>query len=469
MSRWGAFTNLTSKLALNFENRYSARAMKGKKTLLLVTLLCFAGLCSWYLLAPKRAPFVIVILLDTLRADHLSTYGHHHVTSPELDAFGKEAIVFSNAFSTAPWTPPSVASLFTGLYATAHGMTPSKDKILARETGFQLQDQNRTMAEYFRDAGFATAGISANPWISEEFGFSQGFDAYSVIRKGTAKMVTDAAMSQTEKFLGSGKPSFLYLQYIDPHHPYSPPAEFRKLFPAQGRDATLSEDLQKKIRLYDGEIRYLDKELGRLFAYLKSKELFDDAVIVITADHGEQFMDHGEVGHGLMLFNSETHVPLYVKPNLRTTGERVETPVSVVDILPTVLELTGIRPTAPLSGVSLMNRKAVEMRDGVMSEVSRTYFQRSFVGTDGRKLIQTAENEEGLQNGTLKVLGVFDAVREPAEVVPLQDETRLLELKISMDQAFKESLTLRPKGNAGPKKTMSQESLEQLKSLGYIQ
>lgn len=436
----------------------------------ILTAVLLAG-AAYFLVFPKSAknPLVVVILLDTLRADHLSAYGHHHQTSPELDAFGKNHFTFSHAYSAAPWTPPSVASLFTGLYASAHGMTPSKDKILARETGFHLKNENRTMAEFFRDAGYSTTAISANPWISEEFGFAQGFDSFSVIRKGTAEVVTNRAIDAINVLEEKRSPIFLYLQYIDPHHPYRPPEAYKDMFPAKGRDAELEKGMQKKIRLYDGEIRYLDDHLGRFFRFLKEKGVYDDAIIVITADHGEQFMDHGEYGHGLMLHNEEIHVPLFLKPNHNAPGSRIDVPVSVTDILPTILSLSKIELPKNLSGVSLFDTKSLGDRDGVMAEVSRTHFQRAFIGADGKKLVMEAATEEDFLSGRLKVNGLFDSIKEPAELMHLDDALRISELQMVMIETVERSKHAVPKGVAEPQKTVSSEAIEQLKSLGYLQ
>lgn len=299
----------------------------------------------------QRKPDVIVYLIDTLRADHLGTYGYERDTSPALDRFAEEAVVFENAYAQSSWTKASVGALFTGLLPSRHGAVRRDQR---------LRDDATTLAEHLSAAGYRTVAFVSNPNVLPVFGFGQGFDDVfdvdSVMLKGTADRVhaaiyeyLDARAPETDE---DRAPLFLYVHTRDPHAPYKPPKEFENRFPP----ALKGDPLRRVLSLYDGEIAFADAEIGRLFERLKRHDLYEDALIMVLSDHGEEFGDHGSSGHGHTLFEEQLRVPLIVRlPGRQRAGTRVKAPVRVVDVLPTVSDLLDIETPDGIDGISFRN------------------------------------------------------------------------------------------------------------------
>jgi len=291
------------------------------------------------LAAPSRS--VLLITIDTLRADHLGCYGYRRGATPTIDALAKQAAKFEHAFSAVPLTLPSHAALLTGTYPFYNGVRD--------QPGFRLSDNIPTLPEYFARAGYATAAVLGAPVLSRRFGLSRGFDEYDD-HFGASTEELEAVFSDTKRpaetvvrlalaWLDSkpaGKPYFLWLHFYDPHMPYVAPEPFRSQFAD---------------RPYDSEIAYTDSALATLFAGLRKRGLFESTVIALTADHGEGLGDHGESTHGYFIYDSTLHVPLLVE----AAGEAahptdVKTPVSLVDLAPTLLRLVGIKVPANMQG-----------------------------------------------------------------------------------------------------------------------
>jgi choline-sulfatase len=308
--------------------------------------------------AKAPAKSAIVLLIDTLRADHLSAYDKHtRVKTPVLDAFASEAAVMESAQAPENWTKPSVASVLTGLWPMSHGTKQSEAK---------LSDKALMVSEAFKAAGFQTASFIANGYVSDKFGFDQGWDYYTNYirenRSTTAEKVFKEAADWVEKH--KDKRFFLYVHTIDPHVPYSPPEEFLKMYqtePYSGQvKPRLTPDLLEKAKrvppkvtfndkdrayleaLYDGEVSYHDKYLGLFIERLKKIGIYDQVVFVITADHGEEFYDHNSYGHGHSVYQELLHVPFMVRWPGTVSPQRVATTVSTVDISPTVLTAAGV-------------------------------------------------------------------------------------------------------------------------------
>jgi len=310
--------------------------------------------------ASPRAHSVIFILVDTLRADHLPLYGYGRDTSPNLAALGRESIVFLDARSQASCTFPSVNSMLTSRSAAAFLGQPGG--ALGLPAGIP------GLAELLRARGLHTAAVSASPIVRRSpgrfnpgGGYGRGFDSFQedCVWK-SADCVTDQALPHLAH---DPRPLFLYLHYLDPHGPYAPPASYRRRFargqPAKafvrqgdpnpiaawlykhGPDPHLTPaDLSYLVDLYDDEISFFDSQLGRLLAGLRGSGLLDDAIVVFAADHGEEFLEHGDVKHCHNLFDTTIRTPLLLRvPGARP--RRVATPVENLDIVPTVLELLG--------------------------------------------------------------------------------------------------------------------------------
>ena len=298
-----------------------------------------------------RAPLVVVYLVDALRASHLSLYGYSRDTAPELTRFAQDAVVFDQAIATAPWTKPSVASLFTSLLPREHGC------VLFR---IPLDPGLVTLAERLRERGYGTGAVVVNPHVgARDMHFDQGFDHFEVHPPARrAEQVVDAALA----FLDArrGQPTFLYVHTMDAHEPYRPPPPFDRRFPpfpAPGREATGPRhyvepaDLDRIIGQYDGAVAYGDQEFGRFVQALRERGLYDRATFVFLADHGEEFLDHGGWEHGPTLFDELVRVPLVVKyPRRREAGRRVARQVQLVDVLPTILKSQGLAVPGGIAG-----------------------------------------------------------------------------------------------------------------------
>jgi arylsulfatase A-like enzyme len=324
-------------------------------------------------LAAERAErSVIVFLVDTLRADRIGPMGHARGTTPALDAVARESILFTQANSTAPWTKASVASLMTSRYPSHHGAEGFPDRLRSSET---------TLAELFTAAGYNTAAVGFNTWVfNRRFNLGHGFqeiiEVFDQEREGGAR--ADAVVAEAMDWIlrRGDKPFLLYIHAIDPHAPYVPAAEDLARFVPEyvgevtgrleGPGAHIKKrkaeigppDLEYLLGLYDAEIAFADRMLGRLVQSLQELELWDEVTFVFTADHGEEFLEHGNWSHGGSLYQEQLHVPLLLKPRAaaRLDPRVRDDPVSLLDVAPTLCELAGV-PTdgAPFSGQSLLS------------------------------------------------------------------------------------------------------------------
>ena len=307
--------------------------------------------------ADDAAPLVIIYLVDTLRADHTTPYGYARDTTPELAKFARDAVLFETAIAQASWTKPSVASLFTSLLPGRHRAVQLRDP---------LDPGHVTLAEMLQGRGYATGAVIANSVIYlQGLNFEQGFDFFDGIHgaeKRPSKMVeaaavVDGALAWLDE--RSGFPTFLYVHTVDPHVPYTPPPPFDRMYtphPAADHKATDPRldyrgeplDRDRFVAQYDGEIAYGDREFGRFVQSLKQRGLYDRALIVFMADHGEEFLDHGQWLHGRSVYDELIRIPLIVKfPDQRDGGRRIAQQVQEVDILPTILENLGLPVPAP--------------------------------------------------------------------------------------------------------------------------
>jgi arylsulfatase A-like enzyme len=332
--------------------------------------------------AGARAPLIVLYLVDTLRADHTGPYGYARDTTPELDAFAAESVVFEEAIASASWTKPSVASLLTSLLPGRHRAVQLRDR---------LDDDVVTLAEMLGAKGYATGAAIANSVIYlQEANFHQGFDYFEGLHGEDdrpskiveAAPVVDRALAWVEA--RQGLATFLFVHTMDPHVPYTPPAPFDRLYephPADGHpgqdprtDYKEPLDRERLLAQYDGEIAYGDREFGRFVRELKRLGRYDDALIVFLADHGEEFLDHGQWLHGRSVFDELVRVPLVLKlPGGREAGRRVTQQVQLVDVLPTVLEGQGLPvPRAPaIVGRPLQAVLAGKAEEpGALSEIS---------------------------------------------------------------------------------------------------
>jgi arylsulfatase A-like enzyme len=306
---------------------------------------------------------VLLVSIDTLRADHVGSYGYAKPTTPHLDALAAEAIVFENASTTAPWTLPAHASLLTGLYPSHHG---------AREERDSLSPDVTTLAGALRSRGFATASVVNVVFASAYFGLDRDFDTHVLVGnnerpRGTAREVTRRGLEWLDA--QGERQTFLFLHYFDAHSDYTAVSRFREPFPSQpgrlrGRTRELyalnagairaePRDVDHLVSLYDAGVRQLDHDLGALFDALRERGRLADTLLVVTADHGEEFGEHGNFSHGRH-YQELLRVPLIVRlPGGASGGARIAEPVSLVDVAPTVLAAVGADSDAATDGVDL--------------------------------------------------------------------------------------------------------------------
>lgn len=303
---------------------------------------------------------VLLISLDTLRADHLSLLGYARETSPRLEAFANDTFVFERALAPAPNTGPSHMSIMSAVYPVQHGLIG----------GLRKPAGGRPMiAEILSQAGFRTAAFVDGGKLSREFGFDRGFDEYDDEAGGFAKILPKARhwaqMNRDERF-------FLFLHTYDIHTPYSPPRPYRGMFhekPYRGdfipngknmtalafkKSEMAPDDLEHVVALYDEGIRYADDALGDFLVYLDERlGILDETLVIILSDHGEEFGEHGSFLHWQLYHRPNLHVPLLIRvPG--APGARVEMPVEVLDVAPTVLDLLGLPPIPGAEGRTLV-------------------------------------------------------------------------------------------------------------------
>ncbi len=454
---------------------------------------------------PDAPPNVLLIVIDTLRADSLGSYGYNRDTSPNLDALARESVLFRNAFSTGPVTSISMASIMTGRLPFFADDVPPCANVKCPERWTEktwfgmsrfigpnevgLPNSLDTLAEFLQRSGYATAGFITNPHVKRRYQFDQGFDHYQEIFRlehptyGTCEQVTAAAIDHLQSG-GVAEPFMLYLHYNDPHFPYFAPEVYRREF-AESPPPNLSADdifsvfhpprpvggkaeqqiLKSYLKsLYDSEIRYVDSCIGDLLDHVRQTEVYPRAMIAVVGDHGEEFFEHGRAGHIGRFFDEHLRVPLILRiPGVK--AERIDRQIRSFDLMPTILDYTGI-DDLPQSLDARSLRSLMEGGGGpirpVFSSVPFLETRRVFRG-DSYKLIDYPETPE---KGKLFDLTVDSAETEniyttaEAELVSglrkrLQAIVRKLEAESQID-------------GTGATPELDEETRAQLRALGYL-
>jgi arylsulfatase A-like enzyme len=323
--------------------------------------LAFAAVAAGCQHAPAVPARVLLISIDTLRPDHLGAYGYTRPTSPNLDAFARQGVVFEDVTSTSPWTLPAHASMFTGLYPTRHGVIDLTAK-LSRDLP--------TLATRMAEAGFATGAVVNSRYLSPTFGLERGFQRFRYVTEARGQrepstLVTEQALAWAREL--TGQRWFLFVHYYDVHSDYAALPGYEQQFvrPYAGRaDGTTAQllavrggalsydaaDVQHVIDLYDASIRQTDDEIARLLAgFGDDREL----LVIVTSDHGEEFLEHGGVLHGRTQFQELVRVPLLVRGPGIPRGVRIPTLASLVDLMPTILAAVGAPPAPGMDGADL--------------------------------------------------------------------------------------------------------------------
>ena len=421
-------------------------------------------------------PNILLITLDTTRADHLGCYGYFRTTSPNIDAIADSGIVYTSAYSTSSWTLPAHASLLTGMFPTSHGarydaegpLFLSRAVALPEEFGdFRargLGSEETTLAGMLGKAGYDTGAVVAGPWLKRVFGLHRSFAYYDdqgidTIAGRRADSVTQAALSWIDIRKSSGNPFFLFLNYFDPHGPYDPPRRYvRRFKPPPKSETTPEAERARKTAGYDGEIAYMDHHIGVLMDWLKQRDLFDRTYIIITSDHGELLGEQGRWGHGLTLSQLEIRVPMLVKPPLgEARGERRNEPIQLVDVLPLIASrLEQSIPAEVQGGIPPQIGHPVVAEVDPLPHMSTDGEWRTVI-RDGYKFLWNGKGQHELYN----------LVADPGE------RNQLLTRHPAHAQLMQEDLetffaSLPARGGVTGAVTIDEETRRALESLGYI-
>lgn len=453
---------------------------------------------------------VVLISLDTVRADHLSVYGYKRNTTPNLKRLAAASTLYNHAIAGGNITLLGHAAIFSGMYAAsvlkldehhqvgmspavrmlpqlllAHGYTTSAvvanfgtlSHTIGFDRGFQFFDNRMPLriAHSWKDYYLYTA----MRWVLSQFTCTLDFERVS----RTAEDINDVAFRWMDRSAASGQPFFLFLNYMDAHWPYLPPAPFDTRYP--GKDCSITDwdaqyqrtgdtlrfkgrrpsqhELQEYISQYDGGLAYLDSQVGNLIRRLRRLGVYDNTMIIITADHGEALADHNSMGHRYTLYQDEVHVPLLIKYPGQSAGQQVNTRTSHVDILPTVLDVAGIPPPGPLPGRSLKNRPPDPDREIITEGLERISYTEPG---------QPNHNSRAIFAGSLKYIRSSNATFELYDLSSDPDENHdLCQIErsqcLDMERRFGEWARLVPMPK-GPTPTLDRDSFERLRSLGYV-
>jgi len=438
---------------------------------------------------------VLLVSMDTTRKDHLSCYGYERETTPNLDELAEESLRFTHCVAVSNWTLPTHASMLTGLYPTTHGAhwwTVQESDARAVGRPGLLSSACSTLAETLQAAGYRTGGIVANHAnLNKGFQFDQGFDHYDdqkpdpPARYRQAEEITSEAIAWLEP--NSAGPFFLFLNYMDPHIPWNPPPPFNTRYHRSGLNVSgarswndhFFQDMEVRVMRervalspaiqelfhnpYDGGIAYMDDQLGRLFAWLRDRGLYDRTLIVVTADHGEAFGEHFVMGHNRTLYEPELAVPMIVKLPFSARTGVVETGVQHVDIMPTVLDVLGTPPPGQLQGQSML------------AAVERPLVSEYHVCIREARLWQRFDQAaHAVYRGGLKLVEysggeheVYDLGADPGETNDLAS-TGTVDVAMLREPLRTWSEATKPLDPAPPT-SLSEELLDGLRELGYLQ
>jgi arylsulfatase A-like enzyme len=441
---------------------------------------------------PGVRPNVILISVDTLRSDRIGCYGNPRETSPTVDRLAREGVRFRRVVAPSNWTLPSHYSMMTSLYPTAHGVNPDRAAFggLRRPTGavgIRGSSRHETLAERMEALGYLTAAVTENGWVHPEFGFDQGFASYVADTDGTLENTRRQVLRWLRDH--GDVPFFLFVHTYQPHQPYDPPPPYDGIFVESGHvgyalpgvtvPVEVLEDFQKDFylpteadveafrALYDGEVRYVDDFVADLVASLNDLGLVGRTVVIFTSDHGEEIFEHGRFTHGDALYDEVMRVPLiFWGPGLIEAGVEVDRAVSLLDILPTVVELGGGSIEGPVQGRSLLpslRGDAIEARvlygEGIGKDSAPFYC----LWRGSNKYIFSPGDSEAPEE-------LYDLSADPGETVNLatSEAATSAELRTEVEAWINANRRI-SEAFSGSSATPDEDVLERLRSLGYIE
>jgi len=415
------------------------------------TVLAFASVSSLMPGSPSAAPAkarnVLLVSIDSLRADRLGCHGNPRAVSPTLDRLAAEGVRFERAMSPTSWTLPAHVTLLSGQSQRTHQVITTADRISSR---------TELLAEVFSRQGYETVGFYSGPFLHPAYGFDRGMGAYaSCLSESTTGLQGKAAWKSSHRdrtnacveeafaaWVGrrSGRPFFAFVHLWDVHFDYIPPEPYASMFdptyegPLDGRDIAghgfpldaAPRDLAHLLALYDGELRYTDATIERLLAALQSKKLLGETLVVVTSDHGEEFLEHGGKTHQRTLWDEVLHVPLiFWSPGHLPEGQRVSEAVSLADVAPTIAELAGFEGPSRAEGRSL-----VTLIRGAGGTAAPVFAALYAAGVPRLKLVSLRAGDTKLIHDPRSGSWMeFDLARDPGEREPLEvgnDELRAL-------------------------------------------
>ncbi len=432
---------------------YPARLPCGRSAQFFILLSVFSLPAPAQTLAAKRN--LILITLDTVRADRMGFLGSRRGLTPNLDALARDSVAFRNAFAQVPLTTPSHATILTGAYPQFHGVA---------DFGSPLSAKTTPLAEMLRAGGYHTAAfvgsIVLDPHSGLAPGFERGFDSFDAgyrlrrppleDRYETIERRAGEVISRASDWLSKNPqgPFFIWIHLYDPHDPYDPPAPFSRRFARAP---------------YDGEIAYTDSSLGTLFQFLKSRALYQESLIVVIGDHGEALGAHGESTHGVFLYDETIRVPFLLKlPGNQFAGKFVAAPVELVDFAPTALAVLGFTPPATFQGISLLGIVEGKSAGRAWAYSETEYPSRAFGWSalaalrTGRYLFVLAPRPE-----------LYDLSSDPQSRVNLASENSATASQLRSELESLRAL-YRSQENPAARSALGAEELEKLRSLGYV-
>lgn len=448
--------------------------MKSKplaKILILLIFVIIAGCTVWFFhrlsISQNKIRNVILISMDTTRADYLNCYGYPLKTTLNIDALAEKGILFENVYTPVPFTLPAHCSMLTGTVPAYHGVLDNQ--------GYKLSEDNVTLAEILSDNGFTTAAFIGSFILDSQFGLGQGFDSYDdEFEKeqntvGIVERTGDETTRHVIKWLEEkrGEKNFIFLHYFDPHFSYDPPeafsAKFKNIPPLNKLPANSGQD-PRHFGLYAGEIAFTDHCIGRVIEKLKEVGIYDSSLIIITGDHGESLGEHRENTHGYYIYQSTVKVPLVFKFPGGFKAKRIKAPVSLVDILPTVCSLLGIESPNGIQGKDLkpyfegQSQPYPDRHIFCQSLGPTVYMANSLLGVINNryKYIQTTRPE------------LYDLIEDPQELDNLIDKqsNRARIMKDKLQQILE--LIVRDEASSDAKHELDEQSRKRLESLGYL-
>jgi choline-sulfatase len=461
-------------MGLSSRSAGPSRRGSGRRTVIaasLLALLVVALAVAWYLLGSRSVrtsagvdlgPLssgrarehlnLVIVTLDTTRADRMGAYGSKDVETPTFDRLAREGVLFEQAVSVAPLTLPVHSSIFTGKFPPEHGVRDNG--------GFFLGLDQLTLAEVLKSRGYRTGGFVGAYVLDSKWGINQGFDTYfdkfdlsetRTMSVGTIQRpgneVVDEALPWIEQ--AQGAPFFAWIHLYDAHSPYRPPEPFATRY---------------KGHPYNGEIAFADSQVARLIAKLEALHLYERTVVMVMGDHGESLGDHGEAQHGFFIYNSTMHVPFAIRTPFARAQRRVVTePVRSVDVMPTALDLLGVAPPAGISGVSLAPLMVGANRELDLDAYSEAMYPLHHYGWSDLR---------ALRAGRYKVIDaprpeLYDVDRDPQEATNIYaDRHQLADSMIArlrtLEQRFNKTQASLPAADVDP------EARQRLAALGYV-